>query len=61
MVDYLRHDGQKDPNNPWFRSSDASGQDVSLLPITKEEFDGYRNRYTSAELGFKPLTEFPNH
>ena len=61
MVDYLRYDGQKDPNNPWFRSSDASGQDVSLLPITKEEFDGYRNRYTSIELGFKPLTEFPNH
>ena len=60
MVGYLRHDGQKDPDNPWFRSSDASGLDVSLESMTQKEFDAYRNAYTPVELDLKPLTEFPN-
>lgn len=60
MVDYLRNDGQKDPNNPWFRSSDASGLDISLEPITQEELAACRNTYTPIELDLKPLTEFPN-
>ena len=60
MVDYLRYDGQKDPNNPWFRSSDASGLDISLEPITQEKFDACRNAYTPIELELKPLTDFSN-
>ena len=60
MVDYLRYDGQKDPNNPWFRSSDASGLDISLEPIAQEKFDACRNAYTPIELDLKPLTDFSN-
>ena len=39
MVEYLRYDAERNPLNPWFRSSDATGQDVSLEPITKAEFE----------------------
>jgi hypothetical protein len=60
MVDYLRYDGQKDPNNPWFRSNDASGLDISLEPITQEEFAACRNAYSPIELDLKPLTDFSN-
>lgn len=60
MVDCLRYDRQKDPNNPWFRSSDASGLDISLESITQAEFAACRNTYTPIELDLKPLTEFPN-
>lgn len=59
MVDYLRYDGQKNPSNPWFRSSDASGQDISLEAITQETFDGYRQMYQPIELDQNPLLEFP--
>ena len=60
MVDYLRYDGQKDLNNPWFQSSDDSGLDISLEPITQENFDACRNAYTPIELELKPLTDFSN-
>lgn len=60
MVDYLRYDGQKNPENPWLRSSDASGLDVSLETITQEKFDGYRKMHQPIELELKPLLEFPH-
>ena len=60
MVDYLRYDGQKDPDNPWFRSSDASGLDISLEPITQAEFYTCRNTYAPVEPDLKPLTDFPS-
>ena len=60
MVDYLRYDEQKDSNNPWFRSNDASGLDISLEPITQEAFDACRDAHTPIELNLKPLTEFPS-
>ena len=59
MVDYLRYDQQKDPDNPWFRSIDASGQDISLGTITQEKFDSYRQMYQPIALDLKPLLEFP--
>ena len=60
MVDYLRYDQQKDPGNPWFYSSDASGLDISLNTITQEQFDACRDAYAPMELKLKPLTEFPS-
>ena len=60
MVVYLRYDQQKNPENPWFYSSDASGLDVSLESMTQKEFDAYRNAYTPIELELKPLTDFSN-
>ena len=59
MVEYLRYDADKNPQNPWFRSTDATGQDISLEPITKAEFDRIRITYAPLELDWKPVTEYP--
>ena len=59
MVEYLRYDAERNPKNPWFRSIDGSGQDISLEPITKAEFDHIRNTYAPLELEWKPITEYP--
>lgn len=59
MVEYLRYDAERNPKNPWFRSIDGSGQDISLEPITKAEFDRIRNTYSPLELAWKPVTEYP--
>lgn len=59
MVDYLRLDNGRDPENPWFHSTDGTGQDISLEPITKEEFDAIRSQYVPLGLEMKPMTEFP--
>ena len=59
MVEYLRYDAERNPKNPWFRSIDGSGQDISLEPITKAEFDRIRNTYAPLELEWKPITEYP--
>ena len=59
MVEYLRYDAERDPLNPWFRSTDGSGQDISLVPIGKAEFDRIRNSYAPLELDWKPVAEYP--
>ena len=59
MVEYLRYDPERNPQNPWFRSTDGSGQDISLEPITKAEFDHIRNTHAPLELDWKPVTEYP--
>lgn len=58
MVEYLRYDAQRNPQNPWFRSSDATGQDVSLEPITKVEFDHIRQTYAPIDLDWMPVSEY---
>lgn len=59
MIDYLRYDADKDPENPWFRSSDASGQDVSMEPISMEEFNAILSGYVPLNIEMKPMDEFP--
>lgn len=59
MVEYLRYDAERNPQNPWFRSADGSGQDISLEPITKAEFERIRNTYAPQELDWKPVAEYP--
>lgn len=59
MVEYLRYDADRNPANPWFRSTNASGQDVSLVPITKLEFDNIRDLYANMELDWKSIEEYP--
>lgn len=59
MVEYLRYDAERNPQNPWFRSSDATGQDISLEPITKVEFDNIRRTYAHIELNWKTVEEYP--
>lgn len=59
MVEYLRYDAERNPLNPWFRSTDASGQDISLEPITKTEFDRIRQTYAPIELEWKNVEDYP--
>ena len=59
MVEYLRYDAERNPQNPWFRSSDATGQDISLEPITRAEFDHIRQMYTPIDLDWMPVSEYP--
>ena len=59
MVEYLRYDAERNPQNPWFRSTDGSGQDISLEPISKAEFDRIRNTYAPLELEWKHIAEYP--
>jgi len=59
MVEYLRYDADRNPSNPWFRSTDVTGQDTSLIPITKAEFDNIRQTYAHIELDWKPVEEYP--
>lgn len=59
MVEYLRYDLERNPLNPWFRSTDATGQDISLEPVTKTEFEYILQTYAPVELTWKHLGEFP--
>lgn len=58
LVDYLRYD-TADPENPWSRSADNSGQDVSMVPITSEEFYNTIAKYIPMALDMKPIEDFP--
>lgn len=59
LVEYLRYDADRDPMNPWFRSTDASGFDGTLVPITEHEFDRIMDSYKDVGLEMKPLSEYP--
>ena len=59
MIEYLRYDADRDPMNPWFRSTDASGFDGTLVPITEHEFDRIMDSYKDIGLEMKPLSEYP--
>lgn len=59
MVEYLRYDPDRNPQNPWFRSTDCTGQDISLEPISKLEFDKILSRYSPIELDWKLVEEYP--
>ena len=57
LVDYLRYDA--DLEHPWLRSTDVSGQDVSLAEISEAEFSGILGGYVPEELEMKNIGEFP--
>lgn len=59
LVDYLRYDKDQNAGNLWFRSTDASGQDISMEPISQETYDSIRAKYTPMELNRKPIAEYP--
>lgn len=56
---YLRYDADRSPENPWLQSTDASGQDMSLRPISQEEFYDILAQYRHIEPDMKPITEYP--
>lgn len=59
LTDYLRYDKDVNPDNPWFQSADNSGQDVSMVAVSQEEYDAIRAKYTPMELDMKPVSQYP--
>lgn len=61
LVDYLRYDVDRNPNNPWLISSDNSGQDYSLMEISETKFEAICGKYVPIEFQFKPVTDYPQN
>lgn len=59
LVEYLRYDVDADPENPWKRSSDRTGQDVTLESITASEAKAIQAKYVPMLLDMKPIAEYP--
>lgn len=58
-IEYLRYDPARNLENPWFRSTDASGQDQSLREISKSEFDSIQKSYRQVEMDLRPISDYP--
>ena len=58
LVDYLRYDTERDSENPWFRSADLTGQDMTLIPVTEKEAFSVIDSYKYQKLDLKPFDEF---
>ena len=58
LVDYLRHDKDKNLDNPWLRSNDNSGQDYSMSDISEAEFESIRRKYVPIDFQMKPVSEY---
>ena len=59
LVDYLRYDADRNPNNPWLRSSDNSGQDHSMVEISESEFKSVLRKYEPVNLSMQPVSQYP--
>lgn len=59
LVDYLRYDADVYPENPWFYSTDASGQDLSLVPVSAEEAQAVRDKYPAMDITMTPIAQSP--
>ena len=49
----------KSPDNPWFRSPDLTGQDITLEPISEKEAISIIASYEHLEITMKPVSEYP--
>lgn len=59
LIEYLRYDVDKSPDNPWFRSPDLTGQDITLEPISEKEAISIIASYEHLEITMKPVSEYP--
>lgn len=59
LVDYLRYDADVNPDNPWFYSTDATGQDMSLISISAEQAQSIRDQYHPMDLTLTPIAQSP--
>lgn len=59
LVDYLRYDVDRDPENPWFRSPDLTGQDFTLEPISEMEAKSIIASHESLDIEMKPISDYP--
>ena len=58
LVDYLRYDVDVDPENSWLRSSDLTGQDITLESISEREAKSIILSYAPLEIDMKPISEY---
>ena len=59
LIDYLRYDAHRNPENPWLRSSDANGQDTSLFPISEKQFISIKESHVPIALDWQPVDNYP--
>lgn len=59
LVDYLRYDVDANPDMPWHRSPDLTGQDITLESISTVEAMSIIASYAPLELDMKPIAEYP--
>lgn len=59
LVDYLRYDVDAAPENPWFRSLDLTGQDMTLEPISAMEAKSIIASYSPLKINMKPIADYP--
>ena len=59
LVDYVRYDVDRDPENPWFRSPDLTGQDFTLEHISEMEVKSVIASYDSLNIDMKPIADYP--
>ena len=59
LIEYLRYDVDKSPDNPWFRSPDLTGQDITLEPISEKEAISIIASYEHLEITMKSVSEYP--
>ena len=59
LMDYLRYDVDVDPENPWFRSPDLTGQDMTLESISVKEAKTIIASYDPLDIDMKPIADYP--
>lgn len=61
LVEYLRYDVDANPENPWFRSPDLTGQDVTLESISEAEAKSILASFQPLALDMKPISDYPRN
>ena len=59
LIDYLRYDAHRNPENPWLRSSEANGQDATLYPISEAEYNHIRGGHVAVEIAWNDVANYP--
>ena len=59
LVDYLRYDADRNPQNPWFHSPDLTGQDMTLEPISELEAKSIIVSYVPMDIEMKSIADYP--
>ena len=59
LMDYLRYDTDRNSEAPWFSSSDRTGQDMTLKPVSADEAMFIMDSYKLLDYNMKPFNEFP--
>ena len=59
LIDYLRYEAVLHPDEPWLRSPDLSGQDITLQPIFEKEALSIIDSYVPLDFDMKSIDQYP--